>query len=157
MARLGVVAAVASGAVTWAGFALGAGLFVVPLAALTVVSVSAAALAADYRPLFADLLHADARAGDFSWRREMWPLQWRMALSWLASYFSMRTFNLFLFDFEGAEAAARFGMSWSLALQLSTTTLAWINTRIRRWRRTSPGATGRPRPALLAPWPSRPP
>lgn len=39
------------------------------------------------------------KTGDFrvSWKTEIWPLQWRIALSWLSGYFIFQLFTPILF------------------------------------------------------------
>ena len=64
-----------------------------------------------------------------SWRDEIWPFQWRIAVSWISGYFVYQTFNPFLFFFRGPVAAGRMGMSLSFANALMMIAIAWVSTK----------------------------
>ena len=64
-----------------------------------------------------------------SWRVDIWPFQWRMAISWVCGYFTFQLFTPVLFAHSGAVEAGRMGMSLNLAGALSTVALAWMNTK----------------------------
>ncbi len=64
-----------------------------------------------------------------SWQNEIWPFQWRMAISWIAGYFVYQTFNPFLFAFKGPVAAGQMGMSMSFANSLMAIAGAWVSTK----------------------------
>ena len=61
--------------------------------------------------------------------REVWPFQWRIAVSWLCGYFIFQLYNPVLFAFRGAVAAGQMGMSLSLANALSSVAISWISTK----------------------------
>ncbi len=50
-----------------------------------------------------------------SWWGEIWPMQWRMAISSGAAYFIMQLFNPVLFHYHGAAIAGQMGMTLSAA------------------------------------------
>lgn len=52
-----------------------------------------------------------ALPGVFSWRRELWPMQWRLALSWVSGYFIYSAFTPILFHYHGSAVAGRMGMT----------------------------------------------
>ena len=63
------------------------------------------------------------------WRREVWPFQWRIAISWLSGYFIFQLFNPVLFAYRGPVEAGRMGMSLSLANALQAIAISWLNTK----------------------------
>ena len=69
--------------------------------------------------------------GEFSldWKREVWPFQWRIAVSWICGYFISQLFNPVLFHFHGAVAAGQMGMTLSVCGTLLSMAVAWINTK----------------------------
>ena len=77
------------------------------------------------RPL---LRHAVGSFG-VDWRREIWPFQWRIAVSWLAGYLSSQLFNPLLMDFRGPVEAGQMGMSLNVCGTLSSLAIAWMNTK----------------------------
>lgn len=81
------------------------------------------------RGLLFHLLGHKTIGREVSWRREIWPFQWRIAISWISGYFVYQTFNPFLFAYKGPVAAGQMGMSLSFANALMVTAMAWISTK----------------------------
>jgi O-antigen/teichoic acid export membrane protein len=71
------------------------------------------------------------RAGHFriQWGSEIWPFQWRIAVSWLSGYLTFQLFNPILFHFRGAVEAGQMGMSMNVCGTLSSMAIAWMNTK----------------------------
>jgi hypothetical protein len=63
------------------------------------------------------------------WRREIWPFQWKIAVSWICSYFIFGLFNPVLFAYQGPVAAGQMGMSLSIASALGAVAIAWMYTK----------------------------
>jgi hypothetical protein len=82
-----------------------------------------------FRRLLVGLLRRDAAENFVSWRHEIWPFQWRIAVTWLSSYFTVQLVNPILFLFRGPVAAGRMGMSLSIANSIGTVGLAWMSTK----------------------------
>lgn len=80
------------------------------------------------RAFFFDLLRSKVSA-QISWREELWPFQWKIALSWLSGYFIFQMFNPVMFAFHGAVAAGRMGMSLSITGAISAMATAWVVTK----------------------------
>lgn len=55
----------------------------------------------------------------FSWKAEIWPMQWRIAVSWISGYFIFQLFTPILFHFHGPVLAGKMGMSLSLATMVN--------------------------------------
>lgn len=81
------------------------------------------------RRLLLPLLQRDTSAYKISWGHEIWPFQWRIAISWLCGYFIFQIFNPVLFAARGASEAGRMGMSLNIASALSGIAVAWMNTK----------------------------
>jgi len=64
-----------------------------------------------------------------NWGREVWPFQWKIAVSWLCDYFVFQLFTPVLFAFRGPVEAGRMGLSMSVVTQVSAIMLAWITTK----------------------------
>ncbi len=61
--------------------------------------------------------------------REVWPFQWRIAVSWISGYFIFQLFNPILFKYWGPVAAGQMGMTLTISGAISTTAMAWVNTK----------------------------
>jgi hypothetical protein len=81
------------------------------------------------RRLLWGLLRMRSQLAGVHWRREIWPFQWKIAISWLCSYFTMQIFIPILFAVRGPREAGQMGMSLSIIGYLGTFMLAWINTK----------------------------
>lgn len=81
------------------------------------------------RGLLVDLLAYKTGDRHISWQNEIWPFQWRIAISWISGYFLYQTFNPFLFAFKGPVAAGKMGMSLSFANSLMVIAMAWVSTK----------------------------
>lgn len=81
------------------------------------------------RTLLMPLLKLQVGNLGISWRREVWPFQWKIAVSWLCDYFIFQLFTPVLFAFKGPVEAGRMGLSMSIVTQLSAIMLAWMTTK----------------------------
>lgn len=62
----------------------------------------------------------------FSWRNEIWPMQWRIGISWISGYFIFQLFTPVLFHYFGAVEAGRMGMTISVAMIITTVGYVWM-------------------------------
>lgn len=65
-----------------------------------------------------------------SYLKEIFPYQWRIALSWVSGYFIFQLFNPVLFATEGAVVAGQMGMTMHALNALMALTQSWINTKV---------------------------
>jgi O-antigen/teichoic acid export membrane protein len=84
-----------------------------------------------HRPFFSDLLRT--RGAGISWREEVWPFQWRIAISWISSYFTFHIFIPVLFSSRGPVAAGKMGMSLTLASAVFFVATSLVTTRMPRF------------------------
>lgn len=61
---------------------------------------------------------------------EIFPYQWKIALSWISGYFIFQLFNPVLFATEGAVVAGQMGMTLAALNGILSLSLAWITTKI---------------------------
>ncbi len=66
---------------------------------------------------------------DFSWKREVLPMQWRIAVSWVCAYFTSFLFVPLVFEYRGAAEAGQLGMSLKLTGIIYLLSNAWIATQ----------------------------
>jgi O-antigen/teichoic acid export membrane protein len=64
-----------------------------------------------------------------SWRDEVWPMQWKIALSWIAGYFIFQLFTPVLFHYHGAIVAGQMGMTLSVSNALLAGSATWMSSR----------------------------
>lgn len=112
----------------WAALATHHGLYAPAMVILGQVIVGAAWLLGR-RGLLLGLLTFNADHNKVSWKTEIWPFQWRIAISWISGYFVYQSFNPFLFAYKGPAAAGRMGMSLNVANTLMFFAMAWVSTK----------------------------
>ena len=122
------VQAVVGSLLAWASLTTNRGLYA-PAALISGQVLTAAIWLLGKRRLLYRLLTHETAEERVSWREEVWPFQWRIAISWIAGYFIFQTFNPFLFAYKGPAAAGQMGISVSCANSLMMAALAWISTK----------------------------
>jgi hypothetical protein len=70
------------------------------------------------------------RGGTISWSREIWPFQWRIAVSWICGYFIFNAITPAVFRISGAGAAGRIGFTLQLLRTVSGLASSWTSTKI---------------------------
>ena len=130
VARFRTVQVGAAYGAAWLALFLGAGLLASPIMATVGLVVACVWLVVAKRPFLADMAAFPARASALNWWNEIWPMQWRIALSWVSGYFIFQLFTPVLFAYQGAVVAGQMGMSLSIATALNT--LAWLGSLRRR-------------------------
>ena len=81
------------------------------------------------RSLLWPLLRVPVGGRGISWRTEVWPFQWKIAVSWLCDYFIFQLFTPVIFAFCGPAEAGRMGLSMSVVMQMSGMMLVWMTTK----------------------------
>ncbi len=120
--------AAATALLTWAAMLLGCGLYAPALMIVGQVGVGLVFLVSRRR-LLAGLLRHPVGHTAIDWNREVWPFQWRIAVSWMCSYFTVQVFIPILFALRGAVEAGQMGMSLSITGYMTILALAWTSTK----------------------------
>ncbi len=82
-----------------------------------------------YRRFFSSLRRTPTEDVTVNWQHELWPMQWRIALSWLSNYFLFSLITPVLFSVQGAAAAGQMGMTMTLANSVVALSLTWTLRR----------------------------
>lgn len=75
------------------------------------------------------LLTQKNSAESVKWKTEIWPFQWKIAISWLSGYFIFQLFTPIIFAYRGPVEAGQLGLSISIANALIGIAIAWMNTK----------------------------
>jgi hypothetical protein len=121
----------------WSALALKTNLFAAAIPNLVGIVWIGTWLYKKYRYLFIDLLNyrkeqltsIKRKDSEISWKNEIFPLQWRIALSWLSGYFIFFLFTPVLFKFYGPVVAGQMGMSLSITSAITGLAISWISTK----------------------------
>lgn len=116
----------------WIGLVAGGGLFAASLVHMGGFVVITYWLGNGWRKdFFKDMLTVQAKQGvKISWREEIFPFQWKIALSWISGFFIFALFNPVLFAYHGARIAGQMGLTLAAYNGITTISMAWINTKV---------------------------
>lgn len=118
-----------AGSITgWAAVFLRHGLYA-PGCIIGVQAISGLWLFYRHRRLLIQLLREDSKGHTISWRREILPFQWRVALSWLCGFVPNTLFTPLLFAVRGPIEAGKMGLSMNISLSLGIIGLSWMTTK----------------------------
>ncbi len=118
-----------------AGFlaiAFGFGLFAIAVTRIVSFLVGLSGLGREALGIARRLRRAPVDREEMSFRSELWPLQWKFALSWLSGYLLYSLFTPVLFAFHGPELAGRMGMTAAAAAAISSAAFAVMATKVPR-------------------------
>ncbi len=113
----------------WSAFGVGAGLGALVAFHALRAAMATYVLAARRGALFRELLRHPADRGALDWRREVWPLQWRVGLSSLSGLFLFYIVNPLAFVHYTAPDAGRLGMSQNILNGVQSVALVWTSTK----------------------------
>jgi hypothetical protein len=82
-----------------------------------------------HKPMLSDLWRFRHQEVSIDWKREVWPLQWKVAVTSICGFFVVALFNPVLFAFQGPAAAGQMGMSNVVVGAVAIASGAWIGTK----------------------------
>ncbi len=120
-------------AATWIGLMIGFHLYVVGIALLlSALYVVIYCFVTNLKKILVDLWHVPITA-KVGYMKEIFPFQWKIALSWISGYFIFQLFNPVLFATEGAIVAGQMGMTLAALNGIMAFSQSWITTKIPLW------------------------
>lgn len=112
----------------WTALICGFGLYAPPMVMVGHVTVGAVFLWRR-KNLLLPLLRLGTHGHAIHWRTEIWPFQWKIAISWLCTYLTSSAFTPIVFATRGPVEAGRMGMSLNICASLGALAIAWMNTK----------------------------
>lgn len=67
---------------------------------------------------------------NIDFKKEIFPYQWKIALSWISGYFIFQLFNPVLFATEGATVAGQMGITLAVLNGILTLSISWVTTKV---------------------------
>jgi len=127
--RLRLAQAIASNLMLWLALCARWALIALPLVSTTAMLVAGIWLVSTKRRALADLLSFRHAGSTFSWRSELLPMQWKIAVACLSGYFVFQISTPVLFNYQSPAAAGQMGLSLSIMLAVAAVGWAWVNTK----------------------------
>jgi len=115
--------------VVWGGLILGAKLYALGLSSFMGILIYTVILTVKYKKLLTNIWRT-VIIEKVHYRKEIFPYQWKIAMSWISGYFIFQLYNPVLFATEGAIVAGQMGMTLAALGGISSLTFAWITTKV---------------------------
>jgi O-antigen/teichoic acid export membrane protein len=64
-----------------------------------------------------------------NYKKEIFPVQWKIAVSWISGYFIFQLFNPILFATEGSVVAGQMGMTLAIVNAIAAFSFSWMSTK----------------------------
>ncbi|MBK6005764.1 hypothetical protein JJB11_06620 [Ramlibacter ginsenosidimutans] len=126
-----LVQSVGSVLALWAALAGGAGLYSLVLQAGVSALIAVGWLAGCYGGFFTQVWRLPRRIGaGIRWRSEIWPFQWRMAVSWASGVLIAQLFTPLLFASCGPAPAGQMGLALQAFGGINMLALAWVSAQV---------------------------
>jgi O-antigen/teichoic acid export membrane protein len=114
----------------WIAILSGAGLWTAPISSLVSLICIGTLILKNYCPFFKSLFFSHPVGPRMKWSSDIFPLQWRVALSRIGGYFQGSLFTPILFHYHGPVIAGQMGMAWGLVAALENFISAWLAPKI---------------------------
>jgi O-antigen/teichoic acid export membrane protein len=115
--------------IVWSGLFFGLGLFVLGIGSICYFVLITLFVIHKYFKLLYNIFKIDLTE-KISYINEIFPFQWKIAVSWISGYFIFQLFNPVLFATEGPQIAGQMGLTLAALNGILTLSLAWINTKV---------------------------
>jgi O-antigen/teichoic acid export membrane protein len=114
----------------WVAILLGAGLWTASVSSITIFICALFFISYKYRNFFKILLFSNIQGSRVEWFKDIFPMQWRIAVSWISGYFSFSLFTPVLFKYYGPVVAGQMGMTWSLTAVIGAIGTLWVAPKV---------------------------
>jgi len=108
----------------------GAKLFASPISALISFSISVLLIFFKFGKKLLKNIWLSIGQWKVDYKKEIFPYQWRIALSWISGYLMFQLFNPVIFATEGAKVAGQMGMTLAVLNGVLSVALSWVSTKI---------------------------
>lgn len=120
---------------SWIGLIIGFRLYVIGIGSiLSALLVIFIILRTDFKEILLNLWRISITE-KVSYMKEIFPYQWKIALSWVSGYFIFQLFNPVLFATEGAIVAGQMGMTLVALNGIQALSMSWLNTKVPLYSR----------------------
>jgi hypothetical protein len=131
--RQQMLGGMAGSLISWLVIGLGGGLYAIPAVSSGTIAIGALYISRGKPQLIKSVWERFTckmkAIHQISWRGEVWPMQWKIALSWMSGYFIFQLFTPVLFHYHGAIVAGQMGMTLSATNALLGVGITWINAK----------------------------
>lgn len=105
-------------------------LYASPLASIIGLAIAPSWIFFSYKKKLLKNIWSELNEWKVNYKVEIFPFQWRIALSWISGYFIFQLFNPVLFATEGSQVAGQMGMTLAALSGVLSISMSWINTKV---------------------------
>lgn len=116
--------------ILFGGLMWGLKLLASPIAALTSLMVAISIVIFSSNGKILKVIWHQKAMWQINYKTEIFPYQWKIALSWISGYFIYQLFNPILFAIDGPVVAGQMGMTLAALNGVLGISLSWINTKV---------------------------
>ncbi|HQG93321.1 MAG TPA: hypothetical protein PLN27_16840 [Acidobacteriota bacterium] len=129
ISKLRLMQTMMSALLTWTALLLGFKLFATVFMSLAGVIIGSWYILYAKRNIFIDLWRTSSELSSLSWLKEIWPMQWRVAVSWLSGYFLTQIITPIFFALRNPIDAGQWGFTYGVVSVIVSVSLYWFNAR----------------------------
>ena len=116
--------------IIWTSILCGVGLWVLIMGSIFSFFCAVLFIRVKYWNFFKELIFTKAVGNIISWRKDLLPMQLRIAISWISGYFAFSFFTPLLFKFQGPDIAGKFGMTWTIIGAIGGIASTWLQPKV---------------------------
>lgn len=133
VAMIRLLQAIFAMTIAWCILCAGGGVYALSVSSVIMALVGFAWIWKNYRKFFREIIMHKIQLPGLGWRTEIWPFQWRIAISFMSGYFFVQLFTPLVFKYHGPVAAGQMGMSLQIIGALNGAAMAWIVTKVPQY------------------------
>ncbi len=114
----------------WIAILSGAKLWTPAVLSIVVSGVALVFFISKYKNFIKSLITLRPEGQLIRWRSEIFPMQWKIALSWCSGYFMFGLFTPVLFNYYGPVIAGRMGLAINVISLVSFISISWTLPRV---------------------------
>lgn len=127
--RMRLVQMILGSVAVWVTLNLGLKLWAIAVSACVQAACSLYLTRVRYGHFFRRFRNAARADSNFSWMKEVIPIQWRLALISAIHHLATQFFTVIVLNFHSEEEAGRLGLTLSLTGAIQAMALAWVQTK----------------------------
>jgi hypothetical protein len=124
-----MTASIASNLSLWLGLRSGWGLWALSLSMGLNVLVQSVFIGIRYEKFFKRLFFTPVFE-QIAWKKEVLPVQWRLAVGGMLNYFATSIFTPVMFWYHGAAIAGQMGIGFQIMIAVQAIALTWIHVNV---------------------------
>lgn len=128
--KLRLIQGLTASLILWVSILMDLGLWSIGISGLCVLLITCIVLYRNFQNFFIALFKIKNFAYCVSWKQEIFPMQWRVALGTISSFFLFSFFVPISFKYLGPEVAGQMGMTMTLIMAIGNFSFVWFSPKM---------------------------